>query len=173
MSLSQHKSHNYTTVQMVCWLSSGSTSPCQMLALVQISLAAIFPFFSLQTDARKVCYMFCNIDCFKQFKIKTRAKQHWSVRHYSSVYITTNSGFYFNNQFSKYHKIRQHFNKFFLGCGCLLVKRTNVTSVYTPNHNVVSKTTPVCTAVCNANTHSEHFILINLDQSVTKQTTAI
>ena len=37
-------------------------------------------------------------------------------------------------------------------------------SVY--NHNVVSETTLVCTAVYDANTHSEWLIMINLDQSV-------
>ena len=38
--------------------------------------------------------------------------------------------------------------------------------VYTPNHTVVSKTTLVCTTVYNANTHSEQFVLINLDQLI-------
>ena len=44
---------------------------------------------------------------------------------------------------------------FYLGCGCLLVKGQNLTFVYIPNHNVISKTTLVCTTVYNANTHSE------------------
>ena len=48
-------------------------------------------------------------------------------------------------------------------------KRQNLNFVYSPNHIVVNKTTLACTAVCNANTHSEWFIQINLDQSVTKQ----
>ena len=41
--------------------------------------------------------------------------------------------------------------------------------MYTPNHTVVNKTTLACTAVFNANIHSEWFIQINLDQSVAKQ----
>ena len=35
--------------------------------------------------------------------------------------------------------------------------------------DVVNKTTLACTAVCNANTHSEWLIIINLDQSVQKK----
>ena len=49
----------------------------------------------------------------------------------------------------------------------LLVKRREKkTKVEFPNHTVVNKTTLACTAVYNANAHSEW---INLDQSVTKQ----
>ena len=36
------------------------------------------------------------------------------------------------------------------------------TFVYTPNHNVVSKTTLVCTAFYDTITHSKWFVQINL-----------
>ena len=42
-------------------------------------------------------------------------------------------------------------------------KRKKKTFVYTPNLTVVNKTTLAYTAVYNATTHSEWFILINLD----------
>ena len=48
-------------------------------------------------------------------------------------------------------------------------KRQNLNFADSPNHTVVNKTTLACTAVCNANTHSEWFIQIDVDQSVTKQ----
>ena len=59
--------------------------------------------------------------------------------------------------------------KFFSYLGCSCRKGQNLNFVYTPNHNVISKTTLVSAAVYNVNTHSEWFIQINLDQSVTKQ----
>ena len=54
-----------------------------------------------------------------------------------------------------------------------LYKRQNMNFVYTLHHIVDSKTTLAYTAAYNANTHPECFILVNLDQSVTKQATAI
>ena len=48
-------------------------------------------------------------------------------------------------------------------------KRQNLIFAYTSNYTVVSKTRLECIAVCNANTHSEWLIQINLDQSITKQ----
>ena len=61
------------------------------------------------------------------------------------------------NQCSKYQKKQTAYanENFFsyLGCSCQIGQNLNF--VYTPNHNVVSKTTLVCAAVYNASTHSE------------------
>ena len=118
--------------------------------------------FSLQTDA------------FKQLKYIGQNNIEVSFTHYSSGYIlqqTVNS-ISTTNQCSKYHKIGLT-NSFLLRMCGLLVKRTKSNFSYTLNHSVVSKTTLVCTAVYNAITHSKWFIQINLDQSATKQATAI
>ena len=53
------------------------------------------------------------------------------------------------------------------------VKKKNLNFVYTLHHIAVSKTTLACTAANSANTHTECFVLVNLDQPVTKQATAI
>ena len=52
--LSKHKNHNYTTDQMVCWLS---LVPSTLSIQVQIQPSRLFSFnlFSQQTYARKVC----------------------------------------------------------------------------------------------------------------------
>ena len=124
MSLSKHKSHNYAAV---FWLSSESTKPCQMHAPVQIPLEAIssfFPnFFSLQTDARNVC-----LHVFEMYRLFFNKINNTEVSftHYSRVYIAAVDSISTINQCSKYHKIRQSTltNFFYLGCGCLLVKKT-------------------------------------------------
>jgi hypothetical protein len=65
MALSKHKSHNYTTVQMVYWLSSVSSKQCQMRAPVRIPPGPILSnFFFTASDAGKGC-LTCIIGCLK------------------------------------------------------------------------------------------------------------
>ena len=63
----------------------------------------------------------------------------------------------------KFYQTAYANEKFCSYLGCSFHKGQNLNFVY---HNVVSKTTLVCTAVHNANAHSEWPIMINLDQSV-------
>ena len=129
MSLSKHKSHNYTAVQMVCWLSSGSIKPCQMHALVRIVLEAILPFFltfSLQTDIRKVCSHVFEMYRLLLNNLRLKLGQNnieVSFRHYSSVYIyCSKQWILFQQPTNTLSKSANNF--FYVGCGCLLVKRT-------------------------------------------------
>ena len=62
---------------------------------------------------------------------------------------------------------------FYLGCSYSTSEKVKIwICLHSPPH-LVSKTTLACTAAYNANIHHECFILVNLDQSVTKQATAI
>ena len=90
-------------------------------------------FSSLQIDDRKL-YLHVFEMYRLQFKIKT-AKEHWSVRHYSSVYIAamlqTVDFISTTNQCSKY-KIRQPMltDIFYLGCIAFLWKGQNLTCLH-------------------------------------------
>ena len=92
ISLSKPKRHNYATVQMVYWFSSGSLSWAPRFEFHLPNFPFIFlNFFSLQTDTQNIClhdfepyWLFLS---YLKLKLeKTILKCHW----YRSVQQTTN-----------------------------------------------------------------------------------